>query len=233
MQARPVGTASPSACDWKRERPHGLPTPANLCGCNRKSLHQRFMLTEIPANARISSKTRTGTKCCFSARVLAVRGVVQGVGFRPFVYRLALEEGLAGFIGNDTDGVTIEIEGPSGAGRSVSPPSRGRSSAALRASIPLPSRETLGHRRNRFPHRRQRSRRPRLHRHSRRRRHLRRLPARAARSQRPPLPLSVFELHQLRPALHHHAPHPLRPPADLDGALQDVPGLPGRVRRPR
>jgi len=41
-----------------------------------------------------------------------VRGVVQGVGFRPFVYRLALEEGLAGFIGNDTDGVTIEIEGP-------------------------------------------------------------------------------------------------------------------------
>ena len=43
---------------------------------------------------------------------LQVRGVVQGVGFRPFVYRLALEEGLAGFIGNDTDGVTIEIEGP-------------------------------------------------------------------------------------------------------------------------
>jgi hydrogenase maturation protein HypF len=37
---------------------------------------------------------------------------VQGVGFRPFVYRLAIEEGLAGFVGNDTDGVTIEIEGP-------------------------------------------------------------------------------------------------------------------------
>jgi hydrogenase maturation protein HypF len=41
-----------------------------------------------------------------------VSGVVQGVGFRPFVYRLAIEEGLAGFIGNDTGGVTIEIEGP-------------------------------------------------------------------------------------------------------------------------
>jgi len=40
-----------------------------------------------------------------------VRGVVQGVGFRPFVYRLAREEGLGGGIGNDTDGVTIEIEG--------------------------------------------------------------------------------------------------------------------------
>ena len=46
-------------------------------------------------------------------RVVSVCGVVQGVGFRPFVYRLALEEGLAGFIGNDTDGVTIEIEGAS------------------------------------------------------------------------------------------------------------------------
>ena len=45
--------------------------------------------------------------------VVNVRGVVQGVGFRPFVYRLAAEEGLAGFIGNDTGGVTIEIEGPS------------------------------------------------------------------------------------------------------------------------
>jgi hydrogenase maturation protein HypF len=43
---------------------------------------------------------------------LVVRGVVQGVGFRPFIYRLAAEECLAGFIGNDTDGVTIEIEGP-------------------------------------------------------------------------------------------------------------------------
>jgi hydrogenase maturation protein HypF len=36
---------------------------------------------------------------------------VQGVGFRPFVYRLAVEEELAGSIGNNTDGVTIELEG--------------------------------------------------------------------------------------------------------------------------
>src|SRR5487761_2266324 len=43
--------------------------------------------------------------------VVMVRGVVQGVGFRPFVYRLALENELAGFIGNDTEGVTIEVEG--------------------------------------------------------------------------------------------------------------------------
>jgi hydrogenase maturation protein HypF len=44
-------------------------------------------------------------------RAVRVRGVVQGVGFRPFVYRLALHNELAGHIGNDTDGVTIEIEG--------------------------------------------------------------------------------------------------------------------------
>jgi hydrogenase maturation protein HypF len=43
---------------------------------------------------------------------LVVRGVVQGVGFRPFVYHLALEEGLTGFVGNNTDGLTIEVEGP-------------------------------------------------------------------------------------------------------------------------
>src|SRR5215469_3722258 len=44
-------------------------------------------------------------------RAVRVRGVVQGVGFRPFVYRLALQNRLAGHIANDTEGVTIEIEG--------------------------------------------------------------------------------------------------------------------------
>lgn len=55
--------------------------------------------------------TREGNEGMQRLGVL-VCGVVQGVGFRPFVYRLAMEEGLAGWIGNDTDGVTIEIEGP-------------------------------------------------------------------------------------------------------------------------
>ena len=41
-----------------------------------------------------------------------VRGVVQGVGFRPFVYRLAQEENLVGFTGNSTGGVSIEVQGP-------------------------------------------------------------------------------------------------------------------------
>jgi hydrogenase maturation protein HypF len=40
-----------------------------------------------------------------------VRGVVQGVGFRPFVYRLASERGLGGFVRNRTGSVEIEVEG--------------------------------------------------------------------------------------------------------------------------
>ncbi len=44
-------------------------------------------------------------------RVLRVRGTVQGVGFRPFVYRTALELGLRGGVWNDADGVVIDAEG--------------------------------------------------------------------------------------------------------------------------
>jgi hydrogenase maturation protein HypF len=40
-----------------------------------------------------------------------VEGVVQGVGFRPYVYRLAQEEGLAGYVLNDERGVLLDVEG--------------------------------------------------------------------------------------------------------------------------
>lgn len=39
-----------------------------------------------------------------------ITGVVQGVGFRPFIYRLAKETGLKGYVRNDAGGVTIEAE---------------------------------------------------------------------------------------------------------------------------
>ncbi|ADB50972.1 (NiFe) hydrogenase maturation protein HypF [Conexibacter woesei DSM 14684] len=42
---------------------------------------------------------------------MRVEGVVQGVGFRPYVFRLAEELGLAGFVLNDVHGVLAEVEG--------------------------------------------------------------------------------------------------------------------------
>lgn len=44
-------------------------------------------------------------------RKVTVRGVVQGVGFRPFVYALAGELGLSGHVANTGDGVVAEVEG--------------------------------------------------------------------------------------------------------------------------
>ena len=46
---------------------------------------------------------------------IRVEGIVQGVGFRPFVYTLATGLGLGGFVGNDVDGVFVEVEGPAAA----------------------------------------------------------------------------------------------------------------------
>jgi hydrogenase maturation protein HypF len=46
-------------------------------------------------------------------RRIAIQGIVQGVGFRPFVYAQALHRGLVGFVLNNSSGVTIEVEGTS------------------------------------------------------------------------------------------------------------------------
>jgi hydrogenase maturation protein HypF len=47
-------------------------------------------------------------RCLFS-------GVVQGVGFRPFIYRIATKHSLSGFVQNRPDGVVVEVEGPADA----------------------------------------------------------------------------------------------------------------------
>ena len=45
------------------------------------------------------------------ARVLRIRGLVQGVGFRPYVWRLANELGLSGWVRNDGAGVLLTVNG--------------------------------------------------------------------------------------------------------------------------
>ncbi len=48
-------------------------------------------------------------------KAVRVDGIVQGVGFRPFVYTLASGLSLGGLVGNDADGVFAEVEGPAAA----------------------------------------------------------------------------------------------------------------------
>ncbi|HET8953566.1 MAG TPA: carbamoyltransferase HypF [Solirubrobacteraceae bacterium] len=52
-----------------------------------------------------------GTPVRAERRCLRVSGVVQGVGFRPWVHRYALAHGLTGFVRNDGDVVVIEAQG--------------------------------------------------------------------------------------------------------------------------
>jgi len=119
--------------------------------------------------------------------------------------------------------------------------SRRRSRLPRRAS--RPSSAISPHRRNphlrnrpagriRIPHRTQHPLSDRQHPHRTRHRYLQRLPPRTPFAQRPPLPLSLPQLHQLRPALYHHPLSPLRPQPDLHGRLPHVPAMPGRIRRP-
>ncbi len=61
-----------------------------------------------------------------------VQGTVQGVGFRPFVYRIARERGLTGWVRNRPDGVEIEAQGPDSSVQDFL--------RALRAEKPAPAR---------------------------------------------------------------------------------------------
>jgi len=61
-------------------------------------------------------------------RKFQISGIVQGVGFRPWVYQLALRHRLGGYVFNSTLGVTIEVEGPEEA--------LDRFEAALRSEAP-------------------------------------------------------------------------------------------------
>jgi hydrogenase maturation protein HypF len=75
-----------------------------------------------------------------------VRGLVQGVGFRPFVYALAHEHGLTGWVLNDNDGVLAEIQGGGCAGflndLTGKPPPLARIESVTSEDLPLVPDET-------------------------------------------------------------------------------------------
>jgi hydrogenase maturation protein HypF len=74
---------------------------------------------------------------------IRVTGTVQGVGFRPFVYRHALRLGLRGFVQNDSAGVLLEVEGSEPAVRELArllvadPPPLARVADVQAGEIPL------------------------------------------------------------------------------------------------
>ncbi|MBN1278417.1 MAG: acylphosphatase, partial [Chlorobiaceae bacterium] len=65
----------------------------------------------------MAGKTASGTLNSSVASIGGIRrratvsGIVQGVGFRPFVYRLAIAIGLDGFVRNTASGVLLEVQG--------------------------------------------------------------------------------------------------------------------------
>jgi len=64
------------------------------------------MFPEAPGMAELPD-----SKPAIVRRRIRVRGVVQGVGYRPFIFRLAKEEHLAGWVSNDSEGLIAEVEG--------------------------------------------------------------------------------------------------------------------------
>src|SRR5579862_1107038 len=69
----------------------------------------RTLVSPPPTTPRLvegSSHPREGSRVR-----IEVSGIVQGIGFRPFVYRLARELALTGWVRNSSAGVSLEIQG--------------------------------------------------------------------------------------------------------------------------
>ena len=70
---------------------------------------------------------RADLSCTQVRQRFTVTGVVQGVGFRPFVHRVATDLGLAGFVGNDSGAVFLEFAAETGLRRARRDPGDDRS----------------------------------------------------------------------------------------------------------
>ena len=101
------------------------PRPQEGDGAGRSARRRR----RRAAVSRVMAEPARGRRAASPVRV---RGTVQGVGFRPYVFRLADELGLDGFVLNDERGVLIEAEGSANAIERPARPAARRGPAAGR-----------------------------------------------------------------------------------------------------
>ncbi len=83
--------------------------------CPSVAIYQLGFPSRRPARMKMLKRRETNREDfgdqAITRKKILVRGIVQGVGFRPFVYNLAQRFRLAGFVLNSSAGVTIEVEG--------------------------------------------------------------------------------------------------------------------------
>ena len=173
-------------------------------------------MTTIPIDERV-------------AEYITVSGVVQGVGFRPFVYRLAREHALVGHVGNDSTRVFIEVCGPGDEVEAFARLCRGGPAAGCHRARRAPARHAVDDRRVRD--RRESIRDRRAHARVTGHRGVRRLSRRTPQPERSPIPAPVHHLHELWTTVHDHPKFAVRPTRHHDGVVPDVSAVQHRVHR--
>lgn len=104
----PEGHAAPTAGVSGEFAAYGAaPAPAERAGCAPPAPREH---AEREGHLDAADSATEG-RAPVERRVVRVHGIVQGVGFRPFVHRLAQAAGLSGLVRNDAAGVCIEVEG--------------------------------------------------------------------------------------------------------------------------
>ena len=157
---------------------------------------------------------------------IQVRGTVQGVGFRPFVFKLASRLQISGFVRNTETGVEIEAEGAAVddflAALRVEAPALARI-----AEIDVSDLERLSEKGFRDSGKRPAD--GRFRARTAGYRDLYRVFSRYDNTRQSPLPLPIYKLHQLRCSLHDYSGHPIRPPGYYDVGVSDVHRLRGGI----
>ena len=155
---------------------------------------------------------------------IAIQGIVQGVGFRPFVYQQALAHRLTGFVANTSHGVDLEVEGE---GPDLDdfirtlrqdPPPLSHITSLRVQPLPVQGDPEFTIRRSQAQETRSALISPDVA-----------VCPDCLREMRDPagpaVSIPFHQLHQLRAPLHHYQRHPLRPGQDHHGGLSPVSGV--------